>query len=133
LLFWALHIWLITKGLESIKRFQALATPLLILAALGLVWWAYTNAGGFGPMLSAPSAFAAGGKRAGEFWGFFWPSLTAMVGYWATLALNIPDFTRFARSQRDQLVGQAVGLPLPMGLLALVAVLVTSSTVVIYG
>lgn len=133
LLFWGLHIWLITKGLESIKRFQALATPLLILAALGLVWWAYINAGGFGPMLSAPSAFAAGGKRAGEFWGFFWPSLTAMVGYWATLALNIPDFTRFARSQRDQLVGQAIGLPLPMGLLALVAVLVTSSTVVIYG
>lgn len=133
LLFWALHIWLITKGLESIKRFQALATPLLILAALGLVWWAYINAGGFGPMLSAPSAFAAGGRRAGEFWGFFWPSLTAMVGYWATLALNIPDFTRFARSQRDQLVGQAIGLPLPMGLLALVAVLVTSSTVVIYG
>jgi NCS1 family nucleobase:cation symporter-1 len=105
----------------------------LLLSALALVWWAYSEAGGFGPMLSAPSQFVEGGKKAGQFWGVFWPSLTAMVGYWATLALNIPDFTRFARSQRDQIVGQAVGLPLPMGLLALVAVLVTSATVAIYG
>ncbi|MGB9108286.1 MAG: cytosine permease, partial [Telluria sp.] len=67
------------------------------------------------------------------FWSVFWPSLTAMVGFWATLALNIPDFTRFARTQRDQALGQSVGLPLPMGLLAALAVIVTSATVVLYG
>lgn len=133
LLFWALHIWFITRGTESIKWMETWAAPVLILSGVGLVAWAYQQAGGFGPMLAAPSAFAPGGAKAGQFWGTFWPSLTAMVGYWATLALNIPDFTRFARSQRDQFVGQAIGLPIPMGLLALVAVLVTSATVAVYG
>lgn len=133
LLFWALHIYFITKGTDSIRWMETVAAPLLLLSSIALVWWAYSKAGGFGPMLSSPSQFVAGGKRAGQFWLVFWPALTAMVGYWATLALNIPDFTRFARSQRDQMVGQALGLPLPMGLLSLVAVLVTSATVVIYG
>ncbi len=133
LLFWALHIYFIYKGTDSIRWMETAAAPLLLLSAIALVWWAYSRAGGFGPMLEAPSQFDAGGKRAGQFWLVFWPSLTAMVGYWATLALNIPDFTRFARSQRDQIIGQSLGLPLPMGLLALVAVLVTSATLVIYG
>lgn len=133
LLFWALHIYFITKGTDSIRWMETVAAPLLLLSSIALVWWAYSKAGGFGPMLSSPSQFEAGGKKAGQFWLVFWPALTAMVGYWATLALNIPDFTRFARSQRDQMVGQALGLPVPMGLLSLVAVLVTSATVVIYG
>jgi len=98
-----------------------------------LLAWAYRQAGGFGPILEQPSQFVEGGKKAGQFSAVFWPSLTAMVGFWATLALNIPDFTRFAKSQRDQLIGQAVGLPAPMGLLAALAVFVTSATVVIYG
>ena len=92
-----------------------------------------TEAGGFGPILDQPSQFVEGGKKAGQFAAVFWPSLTAMVGFWATLALNIPDFTRFAKSQRDQVLGQAIGLPAPMGLLAALAVFVTSATVVIYG
>ena len=133
LLFWALHIYFIAKGTDSIRWMETASAPLLLLSGAALVWWAYSKAGGFGPMLSAPSQFAEGGPKAGKFWSVFWPSLTAMVGYWATLALNIPDFTRFARSQRDQIVGQAIGLPVPMGLLALVAVVVTSSTVAIYG
>lgn len=133
LLFWGLHIYFITKGTDSIRWMETAAAPLLLLSGIALVWWAYAKAGGFGPMLSAPSQFVADGKKAGQFWTVFWPSLTAMVGYWATLALNIPDFTRFARSQRDQMVGQAIGLPVPMGLLSLVAVVVTSATVVIYG
>lgn len=133
LLFWGLHIYFIRKGTDSIRWMETAAAPLLLLSSIALVWWAYNRAGGFGPMLATPSQFDAGGKRAGQFWHVFWPSLTAMVGYWATLALNIPDFTRFARSQRDQIIGQSLGLPIPMGLLALVAVLVTSATVVIYG
>ena len=100
---------------------------------IALVWWATSKAGGVGSMLSTPSQFVAGGKKAGMFWATFWPGLTAMVGFWATLALNIPDFTRFAKTQRDQMVGQAIGLPLPMALLSVISVVVTSATVVIYG
>jgi NCS1 family nucleobase:cation symporter-1 len=85
------------------------------------------------PIFAAPSAFAPGGARAGQFWLVFWPALTAMVGYWATIALNIPDFTRFARSQKDQAIGQALALPPMMGLIALASVITTSATVVIYG
>ncbi len=100
---------------------------------IALVWWATSKAGGVGSMLSTPSRFVAGGKKEGLFWLTFWPGLTAMVGFWATLALNIPDFTRFARTQRDQMVGQAIGLPVPMALLSVISVVVTSATVVIYG
>jgi NCS1 family nucleobase:cation symporter-1 len=104
-----------------------------ILVCMGLVWWAVESAGGFGPILSRPSAFGAGGAKAGQFWPAFWPIFTAMSGYWGALALNIPDFTRFARTQKDQAIGQAIGLPGPMALLALVSVVVTSSTVISYG
>src|SRR5690606_4832809 len=105
----------------------------LITMCLALLGWAYVQADGFGPMLSTPSAFDPGGAKAGQFMAVFWPSLTAMVGFWATLALNIPDFTRFARSQRDQMLGQAVGLPLPMAMLAFIGVAVTSATTIIFG
>jgi len=98
-----------------------------------VVWWALNATGGFSEIMAAPSQFEPGGKKEGQFWTTFWPSLTAMVGFWATLALNIPDFTRFARSQRDQFVGQSIGLPLPMALLALMSVIVTAATVVLFG
>jgi nucleobase:cation symporter-1, NCS1 family len=133
LAFWGLHLVFIARGTESIRWLELLAAPLLILMCLALLAWAYLKAGGFGPLLSAPSKFAAGGERAGQFWMVFWPSLTAMVGFWATLALNIPDFTRYAKSQRDQVLGQALGLPIPMALLAFIGVAVTSATVIIYG
>jgi NCS1 family nucleobase:cation symporter-1 len=133
LAFWLLHVGFIRYGTESIRRLELWAAPLLIAMCLALLWWAWDKAGGFGSMLSAPSAFDPGGAKAGQFMSLFWPSLTAMVGFWATLALNIPDFTRFARSQRDQVLGQALGLPLPMALLAFIGVAVTSATVVIYG
>ncbi len=133
LAFWGMHVWFIARGTESIRWLELLAAPLLIAMCLALLAWAYFRAEGFGPMLSAPSKFAAGGERDGQFWQVFWPSLTAMVGFWATLALNIPDFTRYARSQRDQVLGQAIGLPLPMALLAFIGVAVTSATVIIFG
>ncbi len=133
LIFWAVQVYFIAKGIESIRWLETLAAPFLILAALGLLVWAYVNGGGFGTMFSEPSEFVAGGSREGQFWQVFWPGLTAMVGFWSTLSLNIPDFTRFARSQRHQMIGQAVGLPIPMVLLALVSVAVTSATAVVFG
>lgn len=133
LLFWALQFWFVVHGIDAIRKLETYTAPIKIVICFVLLWWAWDKAGGFGPILDQPSAFVEGGRRAGQFSTVFWPSLTAMVGFWATLALNIPDFTRFARSQRDQFVGQAIGLPAPMGLLAALAVFVTSATVVIYG
>jgi len=133
LLFWLLQFWFVVHGIEAIRKLETYTAPIKIVICFVLLWWAWDKAGGFGPILDQPSAFVEGGKKAGQFSAVFWPSLTAMVGFWATLALNIPDFTRFAKSQRDQLVGQAIGLPAPMGLLAALAVFVTSATVVIYG
>ncbi len=131
--FWLMQLVFVTKGLGAIRKFETWTAPLKILVCLGLVWWAVQSAGGFGPILSAPSAFAAGGAKQGQFWTVFWPIFTAMSGYWGALALNIPDFTRFARTQKDQAIGQAIGLPGPMALLSLVSVIVTSATVIIYG
>ncbi|KAB2901119.1 MAG: NCS1 family nucleobase:cation symporter-1 [Burkholderiaceae bacterium] len=133
LVFWGIQFYFVVHGIEAIRKLETWTAPIKIVICFVLLWWAYDKAGGFGPILQQPSEFAPGGKKAGQFAAAFWPSLTAMVGFWATLALNIPDFTRFAQSQRDQVVGQAIGLPVPMGLLAALAVFVTSATVVIYG
>ena len=131
--FWSLHVWFIAKGTESIRWLETYAAPFLILMGLALLAWAYIRAGGFGEMLQTPSQFAPGGPKEGQFWTVFFPSLTAMVGFWATLSLNIPDFTRYCRSQRDQVLGQALGLPPTMALFAFIGVAVTSATVVIFG
>ncbi len=131
--FWALHLYFIRQGTESIRWLETLAAPFLLLAGIALLAWAYINAGGFGEMLSTPSQFVEGGKKEGLFFPTFIAGLTAMVGFWATMALNIPDFTRFAKSQKDQMIGQLVGLPLPMALFAFISVAVTSATVTIYG
>tara|TARA_Y100001956_G_scaffold4239_1_gene3938 strand:+ start:870 stop:2339 length:1470 start_codon:yes stop_codon:yes gene_type:complete len=131
--FWLLHVYFIKNGTESIRWLETYAAPFLLAMGLALLYWAYSKAGGFGEMLSTPSAFDEGGEKEGQFWVVFWPSLTGMIGFWATLALNIPDFTRHAKSQKDQFVGQLVGLPIPMALFAFIASAVTSATVVIYG
>jgi NCS1 family nucleobase:cation symporter-1 len=133
LAFWAIQFWYVIHGIESIRKLETYTAPIKIVICFVLLWWAWDKAGGFGPIIDQPSQFVEGGKKAGKFAEVFWPSLTAMVGFWATLALNIPDFTRFSRSQRDQVLGQTIGLPAPMGLLAMLAVFVTSATVVIYG
>ena len=133
LFFWALQVVVIYKGVESIRILETWAAPFLIVMGLALLAWAYVKAGGFGPMLSTPSQFAAGGLKDGQFWSVFFPSLTGMVGFWATLSLNIPDFTRYAKSQKDQMIGQAIGLPTTMTLFAFIGVAVTSATTVIYG
>jgi nucleobase:cation symporter-1, NCS1 family len=101
LAFWGIHVWFILKGTESIRWLETYAAPFLILMGLTLLWWAWKSAGGFDEMLSTPSAFGAGQEHEGQFWSVFFPNLTAMVGFWATLALNIPDFTRYCRTQKD--------------------------------
>jgi NCS1 family nucleobase:cation symporter-1 len=106
--------------------FKAFFLP---LAALALLYWAINAAHGLGPILAQPSKF----HSSSEFWKFFFPGLTGMVGYWATLSLNIPDFTRYAKSQRSQMIGQAIGLPPSMTLFSFIGVVVTSSTTIIYG
>jgi NCS1 family nucleobase:cation symporter-1 len=127
--FWALNMWVVWKGVESIRFFQGFSAPFMLVMALALLVFALVKAGGFGPMLSEPSKF----HSTGEFLRFFFPSLTAMVGYWATLALNIPDFTRYSKSQNSQVVGQAFGLPVAMTLYSFIGVAVTSASAVIFG
>jgi NCS1 family nucleobase:cation symporter-1 len=133
LFFWAINMWVVYAGIESIRVLLNIKAPLLITLGLVLLAWAYYAAGGFGEMLSQRSQFAPGGPKAGQFWPFFFASLTANVGYWATLSLNIPDFSRYAHSQRDQVLGQALGLPTTMALFSFIGVAVTSATAVIYG
>jgi NCS1 family nucleobase:cation symporter-1 len=130
LVFWAVNIGLFCwKGMDSIKLVESWGAPLLIGLGVALLVWAYVKADGFGPMLSQPDQF----ETNADFWKAFFPGLTAMVGFWATLSLNIPDFTREAVSQRDQMMGQFLGLNLTMPFYAFVGVAVTSATVVIFG
>ncbi len=129
LVFWAWNMYIVVRGSESIKVLEAWAAPFLIVAGLALLFWAMYRAGGLGSMLSAPSRF----QTTGEFLAFFVPSLTAMVGFWATLALNIPDLSRYARNQRAQVRGQFLGLPPTMTLFAFIGVAVTSASSVIFG
>jgi nucleobase:cation symporter-1, NCS1 family len=133
MLFWGVNMFVIYMGIESIRILLKIKAPLLILLGLALLDWAYIHAHGFGPMLSQPSAFSPGQPKAGQFWLFFPAALTGMIGFWATLSLNIPDFSRYAYSQRSQIVGQILGLPTTMALYSFIGVAVTSATIVIYG
>ena len=127
--FWLLNMMVVWKGVESIRFLQSYSAPLMaVLSAILLVFMLH-KAGGFGPMLAAPSRFA----NTHDFLKFFLPSLTAMVGYWATLSLNIPDFTRYAKNQESQLVGQAFGLPVAMVMYSFLGIAVTSASTVVFG
>jgi NCS1 family nucleobase:cation symporter-1 len=130
LLFWLLNMWIVWLGVDSIRKLLVFKAFFLPLAALALLFWAIAGVhGGLGPILTQPSKFAT----PGAFWAFFIPGLTGMVGFWATLSLNIPDFTRYAISQKAQINGQALGLPTSMTLFAFIGVVVTSATTIIYG
>ncbi|MFL5772503.1 MAG: NCS1 family nucleobase:cation symporter-1 [Flavisolibacter sp.] len=129
LLFWLLNMFIVYKGVESIRKLLVFKAIFLPVAALALFFWAITAAKGLGPILREPSKF----NDTTSFFHFFFPALTAVVGFWATLSLNIPDFTRYAKSQKDQIRGQAYGLPTSMTLFAFVGVVVTSASAIIYG
>jgi NCS1 family nucleobase:cation symporter-1 len=128
-LFWFLNMYIVYLGVESIKKLLVFKAFFLPLAALALLFWAISASDGLGPILAQPSKFGS----TAEFFRFFFPALTGMVGFWATLSLNIPDFTRYAKSQKAQIVGQAIGLPPSMTLFAFIGVAVTSATMIIYG
>jgi len=127
--FWLLNVVVILRGIETIRFLQGISAPFLLLIGLALLLWARRKAGGFGPMLATPSKF----QSFGDFFRFFVPSLTGVVGFWATVSLNIPDFTRYARSQRDQMIGQALGLPATMTFYSFIGIAVTSATLIIFG
>jgi NCS1 family nucleobase:cation symporter-1 len=127
--FWALNIAVIWRGIETIKFLEGIGAPFMLGIGLLLLWWITRRAGGFGPVLSAPGKF----HTTAEFIRFFIPSLTGMVGFWATVALNIPDFTRYAKSQKAQVLGQALGLPAAMTLYSFIGVAVTSASAVLFG
>lgn len=128
--FWLVQVFIIVKGIEGIKYLETWSAPLLLGGGAILLIWASWKAGGLGHILTESSALQ---KQQGNFWAIFPGSLTASVGYWATLSLNIPDFTRYARSQKSQMLGQAMGLPFTMTAFAFIGVATTSATLLIYG
>ncbi len=128
LIFWGMNIYIIYRGMDLLRHVENWAAPFVLVMTALLVAWALWRADGIGHILTQPSHF----KTLGEFWPIFIPSLTAMIGFWATLSLNMPDFTRFGRSQREQAVGQVVALPSTMTVFAAMGVLITSAAVVIY-
>ena len=127
--FWSLNMLVVWCGVESIRFLQSFSAPFMFVMSFALLFYMLHRAGGFGPMLSQPSSF----HSTGAFLHFFFPALTAMVGYWATLSLNIPDFTRYAKSQGAQIVGQGFGLPVAMTLYTFIGIAVTSASAVVFG
>ena len=128
--FWLIQVLIILRGIEGIKYLETWTAPLLLAGGIILLIWASSRAGGLGRVLSESSTLQ---RQQANFWNVFPGALTASVGYWATLSLNIPDFTRYARSQKSQMLGQALGLPLTMTAFAFIGVAVTSATLLIYG
>jgi NCS1 family nucleobase:cation symporter-1 len=135
LIFWAIEVAIIIYGIEGIKYLESWSAPLLLAGGAILLWWAASAAGGMGRVLDSVSLLQSfdPSKPRPSFWQLFPPALTASVGYWATLSLNIPDFTRYAKSQRSQVLGQALGLPTTMTAFAFIGVATTSATVLIFG
>jgi len=129
LLFWGINIVIIYRGMDLLRVVENWAAPFVLVMTAVLLVWAVRRADGLGPLLSQPGKF----RTMAEFLPVFVPSLTAMIGFWATLSLNMPDFTRFGRSQKEQMVGQIVALPTTMSLFAAMGILITSATVIIYG
>src|SRR5687767_3342680 len=128
LAFWLLNMLIVYLGVESIRKLLVFKAIFLPVAALALLFWAISAANGLGPILEQPAKL-----QGPSFWNYFFPALTGMVGFWATLSLNIPDFTRYAKSQKAQIRGQAIGLPSSMTLFAFIGVVVTSATAIVYG
>ena len=131
MVFWAMNVWIVLRGMDSIKFLETWGSPFLLAVGAALFIWAWVRAGGLGPMLANPPAVGPSGAPAVA--GVFGAGLTSAVAFWGTMALSIPDFSRYARSQADQVLGQVVGLPATMALFAFIGAAVTNATVVIFG
>src|SRR5207237_6174434 len=128
LLFWGFNIYISCRGMDLVRDVENWAAAFVLVMTAVLLWWAISSAHGLGPLLSQPGKF----RTLREFWPVFIPSLTAIIGFWATLSLNMPDFTRFGHSQKEQAVGQVAALPTTMTVFAAMGVIITSAAVVIY-
>src|SRR4030095_9230166 len=128
LLFWGINIFIIYRGMDLLRHVENWAAPYVLVMTAILLGWAIWRAQGLGSLLRDDGKF----QTLAEFWPIFIPSLTAMIGFWATLSLNMPDFTRFGRSQREQAVGQVVALPTTMTIFAAMGVMITSAAIIIY-
>jgi NCS1 family nucleobase:cation symporter-1 len=127
--FWGINVAIIYRGMDLLRKVENWAAPFVLVMTAALLVWAVRKANGFGPLLAQPGRF----RTFSEFFPVFVPSLTAMIGFWATLSLNMPDFTRFGKSQREQIVGQVVALPTTMSVFAAMGIFITSATVLIFG
>src|SRR5260370_23090250 len=127
-IFWGLNIYIIYRGMDLLRKVENWAAPFVLVMTSLLLAWAIWKAHGLGYLLTQQSKF----QSIRTFWPVFIPSLTGMIGFWATLSLNMPDFTRFGHSQREQMIGQTVALPTTMTVFAAMAVMITSAPVVIY-
>jgi nucleobase:cation symporter-1, NCS1 family len=123
--FWLINVYFIWRGMESIKWLEMLSAPFLLVCGVALLGWAIVRGGGLGSIMSQPAT-----KPLSETFAI---ALTSGVSFWATLALNIPDFSRYARSQRDQAIGQAIAMPTSMTLFAFIGVATTAATVLVFG
>jgi NCS1 family nucleobase:cation symporter-1 len=132
MLFWAIQVWIVLRGMESIKILETWGSPFLLAVGAALFIWAWNRAGGLSAMLRNPTP-ASAGASGGGITSVFGAGLTSAVAFWGTMALSIPDFSRHARSQRDQVLGQAIGLPITMALFAFIGATVTNATLVIFG
>lgn len=128
-IFWLFNIYIILRGMNTLRVFENWAAPFVLLVTFFLLVWMVIEAKGFGPILSQGGKLGWGPG----FWALFFPSLMGMIAFWSTLSLNIPDFTRFARNQRSQMIGQALGLPTTMTVFPLMAIIITSATAVVFG
>jgi NCS1 family nucleobase:cation symporter-1 len=127
--FWALNMFVIFRGMDVLRRVERWAAPFVLIMTAALVWWAIDAADGLGPIMNAPGQL----HSFGAFFPKFMPALTGVIAFWSTLSLNMPDFTRFGRSQREQVIGQAVALPSTMTVFAGMGILITSASAVVFG
>ena len=127
-IFWAINVLIAMRGPQAIGRLAQISAPTLAVGAIALLVWAVTQVGGFGPMLAAPAKI-----HGATFWVVFFPSVIGVIAFWATMALNIPDYTRYARTQRGQMLGQVFAMPLTMAAFSFVGIAVTSATVILFG
>ncbi len=130
LVFWVIQLVIILTGVEGVKWFESFSAPLLLGGSIALLIWGFVAGGGVGNVFSTSAELQQGNA---PFWALFFPSLAANVGYWITLSLNIPDFTRYAKNQRSQIIGQAIGLPLTMTAFSFIGIAVTAATLVVFG